>query len=247
MEAKLRVLIVDDDVGMTKTLGDILELVGHEPTIAQSGPEAIECVKSARFDCIFMDIRMPGMNGVEAFKTIKRLAPKCPVVMMTAYALHDLIEEAKREGALAVLDKPVEPARLVEMVETLKQGSAVIIVDDDREFCRTLADTLAAKGYRTSTAHDGPEALALAEQETFDFIILDMKLPDMGGLDVMAAARQIDPKIAVILMSGYDEMDPLMAEGRERCAYAALRKPFEMDRVLRLLEEIRSRKLADAL
>jgi len=247
MENKLKILIVDDDAGMTKTLGDILELVGHNVAIAQSGPEAIEKVEASAFDCIFMDIRMPGMNGVEAFKEIKRLAPDCPVVMMTAYALHDLIEEAKREGALAVIDKPIDPGRMIEMVESLRQESAVIIVDDDDQFCRTLSDALQEKSYRIGAAHSGPEAIELAQQEKFDFIVLDMKLPDMNGLDVMTAVRQVDPKIAVILMSGYEEMESLMAEGRERCAYAALRKPFEVDTVLQLLEEIRREKLADAL
>jgi len=247
MEDNLHILIVDDDVGMTKTLGDILELVGHEVGIALSGREAIAKVRAEPFDCIFMDIRMPGMNGVEAFKQIKELAPACPVVMMTAYAVHDLIEEAKREGALAVLDKPIDPARLIGMVEALKQESAVIIVDDDRDFCKTLGDGLEAKGYRVAAVHDGPEAIELAQRETFDFIVLDMRLPEMDGLDVMGAVREIDPKIAVILMSGHSDMEPLMEAGRDRCAYAALRKPFEMDRVLRLLEEIRRRRLAETL
>ena len=167
--------------------------------------------------------------------------------MMTAYAVHDLMEEAKREGALAIIDKPVKPGRMVEMLEALRQASAVIIVDDDKQFCKSLCDALAAKGYRIGAAHNGAEAIELAQQTAFDFIILDMKLPDMNGLDVMGAVREIDPKMAVILMSGYDETTPLMAEGRDRCAYAALRKPFEMDKVLRLLEELRREKLAHAL
>ena len=59
----MRVLIVDDDVGMTKSLGDILEFVGHDVAVAQSGTEAIDKAQAGTFDCIFMDIRMPGMNG----------------------------------------------------------------------------------------------------------------------------------------------------------------------------------------
>ena len=53
MENKLRVLSVDDDVGMTKTLADILGLVGHDVVVAQSGPEGIEKARDAAFDCIF--------------------------------------------------------------------------------------------------------------------------------------------------------------------------------------------------
>ena len=247
MAEKPRILIVDDDEAMTRTLGDILELVGHDVTAVHNGSEAVAMVERATFHCVLMDIRMPVMNGVEALKQIKKIAPECPVIMMTAYAVHDLIEEAKREGALAVVYKPIEPSRVVELVQKLRQESSVIIVDDDQSFCTTLCDVLQAKGYRIGAAFEGNEAIGLVEQGTYDFVILDMKLPDMDGLEVMDAIRDTNPDIAVILMSGYEEMEPSMEEGRKRSALATLRKPFDMDHVLRLLNDVWRQKLADAL
>jgi DNA-binding NtrC family response regulator len=248
MAQDLSVLIVDDDVFMAKTLGDILDLLGYKVTVVNSGMEAIELVKNKKyFDCMFLDIRMPEMNGVETFKNIKHYMPECLVVMMTAYALPDLIEQAKSEGALDVVYKPVNLEKVTKMLEIMKNKSAVIIVDDDRDFCNSLRDLLVEKKYKVTGAYNGYEAIDIVENNNFDFIILDMKLPDIHGLKVMGAIRQIDPKIVIILISAFDDMVPLMNEAKKDCALAALKKPFQMEEVLGIMEKIKKKKLSDAL
>jgi len=59
---------------------------------------------------------MPGMNGVEVFKRIKAIRPECPVAVMTAYAVEDLLEEVKREGAVAILKKPIDVNDLAHLI-----------------------------------------------------------------------------------------------------------------------------------
>ncbi len=109
---KRRVLVVDDDPGMTETLSDIFIEMGHDVAVAGNGFEAIRLVKDRPFDLAFIDIKMPGMNGVETFKGIKKLRPAIKVVMMTAFALDELIDEARRFGALDVLSKPLQMDKL---------------------------------------------------------------------------------------------------------------------------------------
>ena len=121
MDEKASILIVDDDVGMCETLFDIMEDRDFRPTIASDGYEAIEKVREAAFDAILMDIKMPGMNGVETFKQIKSIRPKTVVVMMTAYAIEGLIEEALREGAYGVLRKPLNVKRMIDLIEEAKE------------------------------------------------------------------------------------------------------------------------------
>ena len=120
MDDKVSILIVDDDVGMCETLFDIMEDRDYRPTIALDGYEAIEKVREMAFDAILMDIKMPGMNGVEAFKQIKSIRPETAVVMMTAYAVEGLIEEALREGAYGVLRKPLDVERMIGLIEDTK-------------------------------------------------------------------------------------------------------------------------------
>jgi len=108
MEKKIRVLISDDDPGMRETLSDILSEMGHEVVTAGDGFEAIKLAKERPFDLAFIDIKMPVLNGVDTFKEIQRLQPEIKVVMITAFALDELIDEARRFGALDVLFKPLK-------------------------------------------------------------------------------------------------------------------------------------------
>ncbi len=103
MNEDFRVLVADDNRTMTEALRDVLEAKGYEVTVAFDGVEAVEKVSEAEFDCVLMDIRMPRMNGVEAFKQIKKLSRETNVILMTAYSVEALIDEARSEGVLAVL------------------------------------------------------------------------------------------------------------------------------------------------
>ncbi len=82
----VKVLVVDDDRRIVKTTCDILRVKGYEAVPAHSGSEALELVRSCDPDCVLMDIKMPGMDGVETVKRIKSLFPDLPVILMSAYA-----------------------------------------------------------------------------------------------------------------------------------------------------------------
>lgn len=113
-----RALVVDDDRAMVKTLADILQLEGWRVATAQSGIDAVAIAGRETFDVVVMDIRMPGMDGVDAYKAIKATQPSARVVLMTAYAAQDRIEEATREGVLRILAKPVDLSALIELMTT---------------------------------------------------------------------------------------------------------------------------------
>ena len=122
MDNKASILIVDDEMGIRETLLDILEAMGYHTVIAVDGYEAIQKAKQNAFDVIFMDVRMPGIDGVDAFKEINKIHPETAVVLMTAYAVDDRIREAQREGACRVLDKPLDVETIIGLVEEMKAG-----------------------------------------------------------------------------------------------------------------------------
>jgi len=92
MGKKASVLIVDDNVSLCKTLSLILRHKGYDVATAADGSEAIMRVEERLFDMIFMDIKMPLMDGVETYRRIKRIRPEAAVMMMTAYAVEDLVK-----------------------------------------------------------------------------------------------------------------------------------------------------------
>ena len=113
------VLVVDDDAGMVETLADILEARQYRVGRAESGASAVAMVRDDRYDVVLMDIQMPGLNGVEALKAMRALAPDVSVIMMTAFTRHELVEEARRATALAVLAKPLDLDRVLRLIEAV--------------------------------------------------------------------------------------------------------------------------------
>lgn len=116
VERRKVVLVVDDDRDIVDTLCDILELRGWDTLRAYDGLEAVSVASRHPVDSIVMDVRMPRLTGVEALQSIRTVAPNARVVLMTAFASHDLAARAEREGA-KVLVKPFEPSVLFSYLE----------------------------------------------------------------------------------------------------------------------------------
>lgn len=111
-----KVLVVDDDATGVETLSNILEIKGYQVEAAYRGMEALKKVERVNFDFVLLDLKLPDINGVEAFRKIKRVKDQVKVVIMTAYSLPHLIQEAKKEGVLAVLTKPLNIDELLSLL-----------------------------------------------------------------------------------------------------------------------------------
>lgn len=116
MEEKPKILVVDDDAGIRETMADILALEGYAVTLASSGEEAIEVIQHEHVHVVLLDIRMPGMNGVEALKIIKSVDPSVRVMMITGFEMGDLASEALAAGAEAVFRKPLDVATFLPIL-----------------------------------------------------------------------------------------------------------------------------------
>ncbi len=121
MKSKANILLVDDNVNLTRIMSLILGRKGYEVTTAETGFEAMDMVNEKPFDIIFMDIKLPGMNGVEIFKKIKKIRSDAVVMMMTAYSVDDLVQEALQEGAYGVIYKPMDINKVVGIIEETKK------------------------------------------------------------------------------------------------------------------------------
>ncbi len=243
MDDKASILIVDDDAGMCETLADIMEDKGFSAFVALGGYEAVEKVKEMDFDVILMDIRMPGMDGVETFRQIKSIQPNTAVVMMTAYAVKDLIKDALSEGAYGVLYKPFEMERMIGLIDAMKEGRLVLVVDDDRDSCEFFKDILETRGYQVSIAWSGEEGIEMARQNNYDMVFIDANLPNMNGLETYLAIKEINPQAIIVMMAGYSqEADDLLEEPLGGDAHTYLHKPFEIEEVIQLVDGICRRK-----
>lgn len=104
--SKGKILVVDDDAFVTDVFQRYLGLEGFEVIRARNGREALEKLKGERFVVIFLDIVMPGMDGVETLRAIKKVRQQTPVVMMTGFEVEEKVKEAKKLRAYECLRKP---------------------------------------------------------------------------------------------------------------------------------------------
>ncbi len=249
MSEKLKVLVVDDNEEFCQNVKDILELNDHAVATAHDGLKALELVKQNGFDLVLMDVKMPVMDGVETFKKIKEIAPKTPVIMVTAYAVEDLIREALQEGAFGSLRKPLDFDGLFELMEqAVPDGALILVVDDDKNLCSNMHDILSDKGYRVSVAYDGDMAIQKARENNFDIVLIDMKLPPVNGLETYLSIKEIRPNVVAIVITGYPkDTHDLVEQALQGSAYTCLEKPIEMEKLVSLLEKIEEEKAKGVL
>lgn len=249
MKEKLRILVVDDNKEFCENVKDVLELKEYEVITAYDGFKALDIIKQNGIDLVLMDIKMPVMNGVEAFKKIKKIAPDTQVIMITAFAVEELIQDALSNGAFSCLKKPIDFELLFSKIEeALPTGSMILVVDDNVQLCENIRDVLTDKGYKVSIATDSNSAIETVKENRFDIMLLDMELPPLNGLETYLAIKKIQPDLTVMIITGYlKEMDDLIEETLRKSAYTCVEKPINTDQLISLLQRIEKQKKSGKL
>jgi DNA-binding response OmpR family regulator len=110
------ILIVDDEKNIRLTLSQALETLGAGIDTASNGEEALKKLKEKEFGLILLDIRMPGMDGMEVLRRVREIRPDIRVIMITAYGTVESAVEAMKMGAVDFLQKPFDPEEVRELV-----------------------------------------------------------------------------------------------------------------------------------
>src|SRR5512138_1858925 len=111
------VLIVDDEFSMRDSLVHWFEKDGYRTGSAQDGREALQRLDEQDWDAVLLDIKMPGMDGLELQRRIREVDPDLPIIMITAFASVDSAVEALKEGAFDYVTKPIDPDELSHLVQ----------------------------------------------------------------------------------------------------------------------------------
>lgn len=120
-----RVLVVEDDRDFAESLVIALGTRNCQVDIAHTGEEAIRLYQGNSYDIAFMDIKLPGKNGVQSLAEILDFAPQAKIVMMTGFSEPTLLEQARRTGAMDVLRKPFRMKDLLGFIDKLQSGTDI--------------------------------------------------------------------------------------------------------------------------
>jgi two-component system, sensor histidine kinase and response regulator len=249
--AQLRVLIVDDNAAAREILAEPLSAIASQVKTVASGPEAIAAVKAQNpaesFDIIFMDWRMPGMDGLQASRLIKSdetLAKQPAIVLVTAFGREEVREEAERLNLDGFLVKPVTKSMLVdtlvnvfgapdeggdaagatEEAEASRLRGARILLTEDNEINQQIAiELLEGVGATVQVANNGRQAVEALlngpQPPPFDLVLMDLQMPEMDGYQATTKIRS-EARFAalpIIAMTAHATI-----EERQRCLAAGM-------------------------
>ena len=172
---KARILVIDDEEMVRQSLEEILRLEGYDITPACSGEEALEILGQENFDLILLDLKMPGVDGIEVLRTVSKASPDTKVILLTGHGSLESAIEALRQGAHDYLLKPVSSRDLLSSV------AGAITKRTEQQHKRLLLEQLDTSIQRLKTA-EGMDTTTASEQQ---MISLD------GGVSIDMARREI--------------------------------------------------------
>lgn len=184
-------LIVEDDPIFAEVLSDYAKEKGFRPILANRGDTGLKMAVEELPNAIVLDIMLPVMDGWQVLKKLKAdpRTKHIPVHMMSAG--NERKDRARNEGAIGFLRKPVEKEDLDEAFNLLHDAyirynlKTVLVIEDQELQSNLLTEQLTSKGVDVKQAFTGKEALSLLKEHSFECIILDLKLPDISGFDLL--------------------------------------------------------------
>src|SRR5574341_288737 len=124
-----------------------------------------------------------------------------------------------------------------------KDPVGVLVVDDEEDFATAVADRLRRRGYRASAVCGGRDALRLVQATPFDVMVLDLKMPEMDGVEVLRAVRRLDPHLQVVVLTGHGTVAAAI-DGMQLGASDFLQKPVAIETLCTVIEAVAERSRA---
>ncbi len=237
MQDLLNILVVDDEPGIRITLAGILEDEGYNVIVAEDGYKGIAAAEKTNFEIAFIDMRMPGINGIETFKKIKRISPDTILFFMTAFLAEDTLIEAAKLGTQAILYKPLDLDLILKILKEDLAKTTVLVVDDESSIRDTLQGVMEDRGYKVSVAENGYTAIQMTKITHFDIMFIDVVMPGINGFQTLEEIKEIDPATNVIMMTGQD-IEDFTDQALSRGAFAHIMKPVDLVKLLQLTSNV---------
>lgn len=200
MTQPLNIFIVDDDREFARSLHLLFKVEGYETAFAFGGEEAIDRFRARDFDIVFVDMRMPGMNGIACLEGLRRIDPDAKMLLMTAYGTRDLMTDALSSGALGVLSKPLDVDDLLVALRAIEKGD-VLVAGNDPHFVEAMTALLADNGYGVFVARDEEAAVEAVLRRDLDVLIVDLTIPESNGMQIMPRLKELKRTVPTVLAS----------------------------------------------
>lgn len=124
LSAKIHILVIDDETTIREMFKAVLDEDRYYVAVAEDGAKALESVKAQDFDLIFLDLKMPGLSGVETLRRIRQIDDRLPVVIITGYPDSELMNQALELGPLGVIKKPFGSVEIHRAIDSFLNSTS---------------------------------------------------------------------------------------------------------------------------
>jgi len=267
----LPVLVIEDNASTRLILRDMLTSFGLEVTEAKDGPTGLDKLKTAQeasrpFRLVLLDKLMPGMDGLTVAKSIRDdpALTDVTVIMLcaegsgqapveheklgiSAYLLKPVMQSDFLDTIVAILEAPLEAKeKSEEITVSATEGPRlrILVAEDNAAAQLIAAKTLGNMGHSVQIAGNGLEVLQMLKEGDFDLVLMDMEMPEMGGVEATRAIREREAesrqqRIPIIAMTAY-----AMKEDQEKCLEAGMdgyvSKPVSPEKLRRIIQDFAS-------
>jgi len=262
----MRVLIVDDEEIAAEHARMVLDEVGISADCASSGAEALKMLelqhtKHEPYNLVLLDWKMPEMDGLEVSKEIrKRYSKETTIIILTSFNWDEIMDEALHVGVDSFLAKPLFASNVIDEFERIARknnmslfrekrradlnGKKILLAEDIQINAEIMKQILKIKGAGIDHAENGRivlEMFANSAPKHYDAILMDVRMPEMDGLEATAKIRALDRKdaktIPIIAMTA-NAFDEDVQRSLQVGMNAHLSKPVEPEHLYRTLEEL---------
>jgi len=248
------ILVIDDERMICDLLRSALSAHGHEVFTATSGREGLEIFRNRTPRFTLLDLNMPEMDGIQVLQEIRKINADTPVIVLTGGGRDALEIRAKGLGVTDFLRKALPLEVLVKTMDRAMErprwvtapppaavaiGAApsgspaapsVLVVDDEPQIRSMLSQFLTSRGYQVRVAQDGPTALAMVEEALPQFVILDMYMPGMTGLELLRELRARKYAGGVLGLTGSQD-ENLLQGVLDLGAVDVMGKPVDLEKL----------------
>lgn len=252
---KIKLLMVDDEKEFLETSARSLSRRDFEVHLAFDGTTALQMLKQDRYDVVVLDVKMPGLDGVEVFHRIQNQWPEIPVILLTGHGTISQAFQTSKEGIADYLTKPCDidelARRIKEILVQAKEKSLptgtpsevttdlvhVLLVDDEIELLESLKKILERRQMEVHITQSGEQALEVLKNTYIDVVVLDVKMPGMDGLETLQRMKRKFPAVEVILLTGHPSVETAI-RGIKLGASEYLIKPAKEDSFANIIHRV---------
>jgi len=252
---KIKLLMVDDEKEFLETSARALGRRDFDIHLAYDGTTALQMMQQDQFDIVVLDVRMPGLDGVEVFRRIQEMWPYVPVILLTGHGSINQAFQTSKEGVADYLTKPCDIDELTSHIKDILARTGmrsrppkapsdegeelihVLLVDDEVELLESLKRILERRQMEIHIAQNGENALELLKDTFVDVVVLDVKMPGIDGLEVLEKIKKGFPTVEVILLTGHPSVETAI-KGIKLGASEYFIKPAKEEALVNIIQRV---------